>query len=148
MKNIGNAVLVFALFCAGALAGTEPEAEAEKVSLDDQLLGLGYGERKKTLRIANFRTQNWRYVNDQALVISTSPRKNFLVTFASRCAETKSARAIGIDANGTTLTRHDKILVRNSAGTRRCQIQGLFKLKKANEAPHDPLDIEVGGSRN
>ena len=133
------------MLSVGVVAEEEPK---EKVSLDDQLLGMGYGERKKTLRIANFKAQGWLYVNDQAVIISTSPRKKFLITFASRCAETKNARAIGVEANGATLTRHDKILVKNSVGVRRCQIQDMFKLKKANEEPRDPLDIEVGGSRN
>ncbi len=100
-------------------------------NLDQRLSEMGYESRKSVTRISNYRIHGWRHVTDRAAMISTSPKKHYLITFAITCPELRTANAIAVKTGLSTLTRHDQIIVRSSPGVRRCQIDDLFELVPA-----------------
>jgi hypothetical protein len=60
---------------------------------------------------------DWRRVDDQSIMVRTSPSKRFLVTFMGPCRETRHRHGMSISRNhGTCLSRGDRITFRGFGG--------------------------------
>ena len=100
------------------------------VDVDVRLEELGYHAGQAVTRISNYRLHSWKVVTAKAMILSTTPKHHYLVTFSSSCPELRSATAIAVRSGLRSLTRHDQIIVRSLPGVRRCQIDDLFKVSK------------------
>lgn len=122
--------LSVALLAACAGQSSKPE-----LSLDEQLQERGYSGKEEIDRISNYRLNGWNLLNQQAIIIRSSPRNHYLITLSRRCQELNSAITIGIDSDAGGVSRFNKLIVRSAPHmTRDCQIDSIYKLEKEKSA--------------
>lgn len=118
-------LMVLIAGCAGQ-GGTSARSEPE--TLDQRLASLGYQGRTEVKDIKNYQLNGWNVVNNQAIVIKSSPKRHYLLTFARRCQDLTSAETLRIDSSANVVTRFDKVVVRSTGMNNHCPIEGIFEL--------------------
>ena len=123
MRSI--AVLLIAVLSLTGCASTETVEEApiyEQYIERHQLEELD--------KIASFRFDDWRSLDDRHLIISTSFTKPYLITLKHRCIDLADAHVIGVDNKGSTLNaRFDSIHVLERPQSR-CFIKTIHRLTR------------------
>ena len=130
-----TAVKVIRLLLAMGLTGVAScsTTPAEPVDLDSALAEQGYAEKTSINRVPNKGSLSWSYLTDKAVVLKFNRSKHYLATFSISCPEVRHAQAIAFRNGLMSLSRHDNIIVRSGSGVRRCAIDELYKLEKAEE---------------
>ncbi|MGK0498405.1 MAG: hypothetical protein ACJAYG_000032 [Oceanicoccus sp.] len=54
-------------------------------------------------QIESYSLNGWNYINPQALIINSSPNRDYLVTLRNRCHELSNQKIIGTTATGTAM---------------------------------------------
>jgi len=82
-------------------------------------------------RITAFNYRGWRSLDNEHLIINTSPNKPYLVTLISPCLDLRFSHAIAINSQGTSAlyTRSDSISVPNYPH-QKCFIKTIHPLTK------------------
>lgn len=107
------------------------QSSKPELSLDQQLEALGYTNKTQTERINNYRLNGWRYVNDSALIINSSPKRHYLITLSQKCWELASAVRIAVDSDAEAVSRFNKVIVTDGVrNTVTCQIDNIYTLDK------------------
>ncbi len=105
-------VLLLSVLSSGANAMTpEPGFPVKKIPFADQI-------------------DDWHVVDARHLVISTSPSKNYLVTFRNVCHRLNSNQKLGVSSsNNSVYAGFDYVTV----GGQRCGITKINKISKAQK---------------
>ena len=124
MKKIIVWSLLFGILsgCASTATHNEPKATPyEDYIAANNLESLD--------RVKAFRFRGWRSLDDKHLIISTSPKKPYLITLRSRCVELKYSQGISINHGGTSVlyAGTDSISVPKNPHNK-CVIQKIHKL--------------------
>jgi len=95
---------------------------------------LAYIEKQQLVeqqRIRTFSFNGWRALSNNYLIISTSPRKKYLVKINGFCPNLNHAQTIAINQSmsGSLETRFDSISVSESPGSK-CIIKSIYKVTK------------------
>ena len=128
MRNlIGNISLLTLIFLIAGCAG-QGEKRPQSETLDQRLASMGYEGRTEIKSIKNYQLNGWNVVNNQAIVIKSSPKRHYLLTFARRCQNLTTAETLRIDSSANVVTRFDKIVVRSTGMNNNCPIEGTYEL--------------------
>jgi len=105
---------------------------------------LAYIENQQLVgqdRIRTFRFSGWRALSNNYLIISTSPRKKYLVEINGFCPNLNHAQTIAFNQSmsGSLETRFDSISVPESPGSK-CIIKSIFKVTKEQVEEISVLD--------
>lgn len=130
MNHSSAAVLAALLLAAGCAAG--PAAPPEK-TLDEKLAEHGYRQDDKVDRILRWNVDGWSRIDDEHVVFSAGPSRDYLVTLQSPCRGLLSATAIGFTSTLEAITPLDKLVVRDSGFTDQCPITELHALKRVKK---------------
>jgi len=125
MKQIFIAILAISVVsgCATMEADTEKSIAVYENYIDNNKL-----EALKS--ITSFRFHDWRGLDDEHLIISTSFSKPYLITLKRTCTDLSSAHAIGVDNKGSTLNAgFDSIYVLKGP-KKRCFIESIHRLNR------------------
>ena len=81
-------------------------------------------------KITSFRFDDWRSLDDEHLIISTSFSKPYLITLRNRCVDLADSHAIGIDNRGSVLNAgFDAVYVVKRPG-QKCFIETIHRLTR------------------
>lgn len=124
MKSTLLLPLVAALLVS-ACASTETEKQAAdyQAYIADQNL-------EALERITSFRFHDWRSLDDEHLIISTSFSNPYLVTLKRRCVDLADSHVIGIDNRGSVLVAGFDAVYVMSRPENRCQIKSIHALTR------------------
>ena len=112
------------LFLSGC-ASTETEKQAPNY---EQYIASQQLEQLE--RITSFRFHDWRSLDDEHLIVSTSFSRPYLLTLKRRCVDLADSHAIGIDNRGSVLSAgFDAVYVMNRP-TNKCYIKSIHALTR------------------
>jgi hypothetical protein len=126
-----------ALLAVGVLGAcaSSPAPDAKKPkTLDELLADRGYKLGSDTDRIVNWNIDGWNYVDDGHVVFTAGPSRDYLVTVDTPCSGLRQANTIGFTSTINTVTKFDKLVVRNTGFTDQCPIRELHELKRIKKS--------------
>ena len=103
----------------------------------------GYQLGEPVKKIMNYQLDGWNYINSQALIIRSTPSRDYLVTLRDRCHELSSREVIGTTATGSAMQAGFDAIVVTLAGanrslrksdTRKCYIDNIYALTKQSNS--------------
>ncbi|MCR8924381.1 DUF6491 family protein [Dasania sp. GY-MA-18] len=100
----------------------------------------GYTIVKPVKQVHDYRLNGWAYIDQQNLVMYSSPGRSYLLTFKQRCHELRAIENIALDTRtGTLMAGLDaiKVLPRHSKVLHPCYIEGIYLLIKTKDS-HNP----------
>ena len=70
------------------------------------------------------RTQSWRYIDDNTILVKTNDEDSYLITFNAACRGLSEAQSIVAQRSGSSLKSHDRFQIRTystltTSGSRR-----------------------------
>ena len=85
-------------------------------------------------RIRTFRMLNWKSLDNQHLIISSSHKKHYLVSLNSYCQDLDSAHTIALDQsmNNTLYAKFDSVIVSTQQHIK-CRISAIHQLDQAQD---------------
>ena len=118
-----------------AACASAPSSGKTKVkTLDEKLAAHGYKLDDSVERIVNWNIDGWNYIDESHVVFTAGPSRDYLVTVVPPCSGLSSANTIGFTSTVSTVTRFDKLIVRNTGFTDQCPISELHELKRIKKA--------------
>jgi len=123
------------LFLLSACSNTSDRPAPEPVDYDKLIKGMGYVDHKRVTRITNYRTQSWRYIDDNTILVKTNDEDSYLITFNAACRGLSEAQSIVAQRSGSSLKSHDRFQIRTystlttSGRTSSCIIDDIYELK-------------------
>lgn len=126
--------VVLGLLASVMLAACASSPSSQPKSLDDKLAERGYKQGGAVERIVNWNIDGWSYIDDEHVVFSAGPARDYLVTVLVPCNGLSSANTIGFSSTINAVTKFDKLVVRNSGFTDQCQIRELHELKRVKKS--------------
>lgn len=124
MKQTVLFYLAAVLFLSGC-ASTETEKQAP-----DYEQYIASQQLEQLERITSFRFHDWRSLDDEHLIISTSFSKPYLVTLKRRCVDLADSHVIGIDNRGSVLVAGFDAVYVMSRPDNKCQIKSIHALTR------------------
>lgn len=125
-----EALFLIATALAVPLAGCASTAHDHgQQTLADQLSARGYQITKRVDRITRWRVDSWSGIDDQHVIFSTGPGRDYLVTTAGVCRGITTATTIGFTATQEQVSPVDKLIVGVSGFTDQCSIESLQELR-------------------
>jgi len=117
------------------LTGCTATVETKPDQPEKHLEKTPYEIAKPVRSIPNIsRINGWRYLDSQAVILSASPKKQYLVTLKDDCTELNNSERIATNSPTDQLTSFDKLIVLPSIGSKRnCYVDQLFLLQKNNK---------------
>lgn len=100
-------------------------------SLQDKLTDKGWVLGDKVDEIDNYRVDGWNYLDEEHVIFSAGPSRDYVVSLMSPCQNLRSANAIAFTSTGTRVTTLDKVVVRGTGFTDQCPITALNKITRA-----------------
>ncbi len=121
-------ISLFTISLITACTSNRPSAK-EKLAVYENFLTENKIQSLK--KITSFHYQGWRSLDNLHLIISTSPKKSYLVTLTNDCYDLSYATRIAIKqtTSSTLQTRFDSILVPDSPHIK-CYIKSLHPLTR------------------
>jgi len=128
MKTIIAMITVLTLIGGCSTTSTMSSAEKNDAYLD-------YVKTEKLVhldKIRSFKFMGWQSLSNDFLIVSTSPKKKYLIEVNGFCPELNFAQAIIINQSSNSLlsTRFDSISVAKSP-RQKCFIKSMYKVTKA-----------------
>jgi len=123
--------------------------------------GLSYKERNEAYlayiekqplvaqdRIRAYSFSGWRALSNNYLIISTSPKRKYLLEISGFCPNLNHAQTIAFNQSmsGSLETRFDSISIPESPGSK-CTIKSIFKITKAQAEEINALDKLDNGKK-
>jgi len=130
MKNLSISVLLVMSVSLIAACTGQGRTSAQSETLEQRLAVMGYIGRTEVKSINNYKLNGWNVVNKQAIVIKSSPKQHYLLTFARRCQDLSTTEALRIDSSTNVVTRFDKIVVGPSGMHNHCPIDRIYELRR------------------
>jgi len=127
MKALPLTVSLFGLLlgaCASAPSGDQGP------TLEQKLAERGYKAGDSVERIADYRVDGWQYIDNQRVVFSAGPGRDYLVSVRTPCSGLMGADSIGFTSTVSYVTRLDKLVVRDAGFDNPCPIEELREVKK------------------
>lgn len=106
------------------------------LTLEQRLAALALQQGPEVHSISRFMISDWQYLDERHIIISTSPRSHYLISFAFVCTELNFASAIHFTTTGESLTVMDKIYTRDTRPLD-CPIRSIHRLEPLTTAPAD-----------
>lgn len=127
MKAFPLTVSLFGLILASCASAP---ADNKVPTLDQKLAERGYKSGDKVERIADYRVDGWQYIDNQHVVFTAGPGRDYLVTVRLPCSGLMGADAIGFTSTVSYVTRFDKLVVKDAGFDNQCPIEELREVKK------------------
>ncbi|WP_339673612.1 DUF6491 family protein [Dasania marina] len=134
MKYLCNITLL-ALFLVSACSTTPPLLA---LSPEQAAAKRGYAIVKAVKQVQDYRLSGWSYIDQQNLVMYSSPKRHYLLTLKQRCHDLRSIDNIALDTRtGVLMAGLDaiKILPRHGVVLQPCYIEGIYLLEKIKQQP-------------
>jgi Family of unknown function (DUF6491) len=99
----------------------------------------GYSLGESVKRVMNYNLDGWNYINKKALIIHSTPRKDYLITLRENCydlssseviATTSTANALQADFDAIIVRQAGTSLSRNLDNPRKCYIDKIYVIIK------------------
>lgn len=119
------ATSLFIIVLAGC-ASAPSQSGVKQATFDDY---VSTHQLQSLEKITAFKFQGWRSLDSEHLIITTSPKRPYLIALQSRCSKLKHARGIAINSNGTNTLQagFDSITVPKFPG-HKCIIKSIYRL--------------------
>lgn len=134
MRSAGVPISVLTITLTVYAVSVLADSLARPPSLDQLLAAKGYQQGQPVKSIHNYQVTDWAYLDDQHLVLSTTPARNYLITLASPCVGLAFAPAIGFSSTVGDLTPLDKLVLQGDAVKTPCPIRQINQLNRINKA--------------
>jgi hypothetical protein len=120
--------------CACALAACATSAQRPP-TLEELLAEHDYRLGEPVERIYNYRIDGWNYLDREHLILRDGARRKYLVTLVRQCNGLANSEVIAHTSTISSLTRHDKFLVRDAGRfVDDCYVKSLHKLEALEAA--------------
>lgn len=106
-------------------------------SLQEKLADKGWVLGEKVDAIDNYRVDGWNEVDDEHLIFSAGPSRDYVLSLMSPCQNLRSANAVAFTSTGTRVTALDKVVVRGTGFTDQCPITAINKISRAPKPKAD-----------
>ena len=127
---IWTLLLIFPLLACSTVS----VESAETTTPDEVLLERGLRIAGEVDAIENMNLRSWSYVDSFHLTLRDGATTHYLVELRTPCPNMRFTRALATSSPSNRLTRQDRIIIQNSAGTLdRCDIQDIFRLEAVND---------------
>ena len=119
--------LVFLLTSTLLASCTTTPSNQDKVVATLEDMKLEQGEIKD--RILNYSIRSWKYVDRKHIILEASRKEYYLISLHTPCFGLSGAIDIGFTSFGSSLSKFEKIVVRDTARPdERCSIKEIIQL--------------------
>ncbi|MGI1678831.1 MAG: DUF6491 family protein [Cellvibrionaceae bacterium] len=118
------------LFLIFSLGCTTTQPTEDKLATTLEKMELTTGEPKD--RILNYNVRSWKYVDSRHIILEARRKEFYLINFRTPCTGLSGALDIGFTSFGSSLSKFEKIIVREPHGMDQdCSIKDIIELVPA-----------------
>jgi len=128
MRNAAIPISVLTLSLIIYAASVVADSLARPPSVDQLLAAKGFQQGQVVKSIRNYEITNWVYLDDQHLVLSTSPTRDYLITLSWPCQGLAVASGIGFSSTVGDLTPFDKLVIYGDVVKTQCPLRQINRL--------------------
>jgi hypothetical protein len=126
MKTIKQLAVIFALLCLASVSFAASSRLPAKYDLDKQL--------EKVDSIYKYKFMGWDKIDNQSLVVQTSPNDYYLIILSSPSDRLLFSEYISINSlNNTVKPGYNDVIVRGSGFKEKYIINKIYKFKDAKQ---------------
>lgn len=124
---IKSNLLILMAFSLLACGGVKEDAKG----LDERLADYGFRPGENIDQIQSYRISDWTYLDNRHFMFSNGISEHYLISLKNRCDQLRSTEALVFKTRTNTLTKFDEIIVPEAGVSKRCSIESISKLDRA-----------------
>ena len=124
---IKSNLLILMAFSLLACGGVKEDAKG----LDERLADYGFRPGENIDQIQSYRISDWTYLDNRHFMVSNCISEHYLISLKNRCDQLRSTEALVFKTRTNTLTKFDEIIVPETGVSKRCSIESISKLDRA-----------------